>query len=629
VNCSDDSSDNEKDDLATKYKIVVQAEMHKIAARPRLLPYYDMIRWALDHVDIPTRTIISEQKVTIGTFRPEHLQAMYQLSPTPNFSHNAEFLEGFKQKECEQYGRNLSDLIKDWVSHPAKFRADGNRVYSISSLEPQFKYIAMMTCRLYGKEDTTHFFLPWVPLIHTVAEGCSFDWAKLLSDSLTSRITEYRMQRANGKAASFFMSAYIMDVVCFMTPFPLMSWSWTPSEAEPIHVYHSKLWEDKATEFIYEIFNWVMVPMHVSIFGNPPPRISDSIATNLSNVADWYVEAEFSYIRVFGTSVPPYALPLFIPDRLVCHEIARQTVIGGISKELKGFSKKVWPPFPIHLNTYSLLDFGHAKAEATALEDIKLVHIEFKKHDPHRIVGNHMASCGLKRYEHEHSPHDDIFRGARSYAEVLSRIQTLSPEEMVDFFKFQEHRRSCLPPVLQGKNPPTADVQQMEAKGSKDSGPDQEEHQEKKKQTGGPKQEAEIPNPPSKPASVVTPGKSSKQIDSPIISVTPLQSTKGIPDAGWIFGEELMPITVEELPPNEFFFDKKRKAVVKQELYQEAGTVAKKFKILADGRAMKKEEFATQIAGTLGAFATSQPIFCRVPKRTVEAEKPLDQNFGG
>ena len=43
VNCSDDSSDNEKDDLATTYKIVVQVEMHKVAVRPRLLPYYDMI----------------------------------------------------------------------------------------------------------------------------------------------------------------------------------------------------------------------------------------------------------------------------------------------------------------------------------------------------------------------------------------------------------------------------------------------------------------------------------------------------------------------------------------------------------------------------------------------------------
>jgi hypothetical protein len=70
-------------------------------------------------------------------------------------------------------------------------------------------------------------------------------------------------------------------------------------------------------------------------------------------------------------------------------------------------------------------------------------------------------------------------------------------------------------------------------------------------------------------------------------------------------GEKLTPISVEKLPPNEFFFDKKRKVVVRQEIYQEVGTVSKKFKILTDGRNMKKEEFATQIAGTLGAFATT------------------------
>jgi hypothetical protein len=159
----------------------------------------------------------------IGTFRPEHLQEMYQFPPTPNFTYNVEFLEGFKGKECEQYDRNVSDLIRDWVSHPAKFRAYSNGIYLISSLEPPFKYIAMMACRLYGKEETTHFFLLWVPLIHTVVEGFSFDWAKLLTDSLTNRITEYRAQKVSGKETLFFMSAYIMDAMCFMTPFPLMS----------------------------------------------------------------------------------------------------------------------------------------------------------------------------------------------------------------------------------------------------------------------------------------------------------------------------------------------------------------------------------------------------------------------
>ena len=103
VNCSNDSSDNEKDDMTTKYKIVVQVDMNKVEARPRLLPYYDMIRWVLDHVDIPTRTIIGEQEVTVGTFRPESLQVMYKLPPTSDFSYNAEFLDGFKNKECEKY----------------------------------------------------------------------------------------------------------------------------------------------------------------------------------------------------------------------------------------------------------------------------------------------------------------------------------------------------------------------------------------------------------------------------------------------------------------------------------------------------------------------------------------------
>jgi hypothetical protein len=46
----------------------------------------------------------------------------------------------------------------------------------------------MMLCRIYGKENTAHFFLQWVPIIHTVVEGYSFDWAKILSDNLVNEI---------------------------------------------------------------------------------------------------------------------------------------------------------------------------------------------------------------------------------------------------------------------------------------------------------------------------------------------------------------------------------------------------------------------------------------------------------
>jgi hypothetical protein len=177
----------------------------------------------------------------------------------------------------------------------------------------------------------------------------------------------------------------------------------------------------------------------------------------------------------------------------------------------------------------------------------------------------------------------------------------------------------------------------MEAKGSKDSSPNKEKNQEKTgeagtsergakipyQQEGNPEKgtpgkqvqgQAEIPSQGSgdslslmsnKPATDVTPKQPSKEIGSPIAIITPLQFTKGNPDAGWIFNEELMPISVEELPPNEFFFDKKRKAMVRQELYQREGVVAKKFKIMTDGKAVKEEEFTDEIAGTLGAYATA------------------------
>jgi hypothetical protein len=306
-----------------------------------------------------------------------------------------------------------------------------------------------------------------------------------------------------------------------------MSWSWNPSEVEPIHIYHSKFWENKAAAFIYEIFNWVMVPLHVTIFGHQPPRISDSIVMNLSSINDWYVESEFSYHRVFGASVPPHELPLFIPDKLACREVARQTVIGGISKELKRYSKKVWPHFLVHLNSYSLLYFGHAKAEAAALEDLKLVLIKFKKHDLQRVVINHLASCGLKRFEHENLPSDDIFRGARSYAEILARIQTLTPEERADVLKFQEHRYSCLPAVLRGENPSTVEVKQKDAEGSKDASPSQEKHQDGEEKTKSLKIEIKTLDPSKKQTLVTTLGQPTKQIGDPIGSITPLQSTQG------------------------------------------------------------------------------------------------------
>jgi hypothetical protein len=87
-----------------------------------------------------------------------------------------------------------------------------------------------------------------VPFLHEEAEGYSFNWNKILLDNLAKDVMEYQTARSSGRPVAFYMSAYIMDAICFKTPFPLMNWSLNPACTEPIHEYHSKMWEENAKD---------------------------------------------------------------------------------------------------------------------------------------------------------------------------------------------------------------------------------------------------------------------------------------------------------------------------------------------------------------------------------------------
>jgi hypothetical protein len=190
-NCPDDFG-NERTE--NKLRDIAEAELHKIATRPKLMPYNDMINWALMNTDVQTRSITNHQKVVVGSFRPEHIQVMYKLSPVSKYIYNAEFVEEFQRKECTEFDQTYPDIIKGWWGIPTKFRADTHGVYATTSLNEYMVYIAMMLCRLFGRKIPTHFPAEWVPIIHEVAEGYTFNWGKILSDNLTKEIAEYQMK---------------------------------------------------------------------------------------------------------------------------------------------------------------------------------------------------------------------------------------------------------------------------------------------------------------------------------------------------------------------------------------------------------------------------------------------------
>jgi hypothetical protein len=104
-------------------------------------------------------------------------------------------------------------------------------------------------------------------------------------------------------------------------------------------------------------------------------------------------------------------------------------------------------------------------------------------------------------------------------------------------------------------------------------------------------------------------GTSSKELGSPITSLTPLQSTFGTPHEGVLYISDLEPISRDEIPPSDYFFIKKRRAVLKQEIHPRGEGTIKRHKVIIDGKKFKDGEFTTELAGTMGVIASTNIYF--------------------
>ena len=56
--------------------------IHKVATRPKILPYTYMVKWVIYHLNIEDRTFKDSKGENIGSFRAEELRIMYHL-PIP------------------------------------------------------------------------------------------------------------------------------------------------------------------------------------------------------------------------------------------------------------------------------------------------------------------------------------------------------------------------------------------------------------------------------------------------------------------------------------------------------------------------------------------------------------------
>jgi hypothetical protein len=118
INCPNNSDEEVDESFSSKIKFVAQSELHKIIARTIIIPYNDTINSDLEHINIQTISVINQQQTALISFRLKNLQVMYNISPTPKYNYNVDFLLDFERRDCTQYGRNGHDIIKTWWGHP-------------------------------------------------------------------------------------------------------------------------------------------------------------------------------------------------------------------------------------------------------------------------------------------------------------------------------------------------------------------------------------------------------------------------------------------------------------------------------------------------------------------------------
>lgn len=104
--------------------------LHRIAVRPKIIPYTDMVKWVIDEADISDIEFKTRSQEVMGSFTQDNLRLMYHL-PESQVIYNKKFIEKFA-KENEE----LTDCTRTWSNNEGKVKKYKNSMYSTASIWP-------------------------------------------------------------------------------------------------------------------------------------------------------------------------------------------------------------------------------------------------------------------------------------------------------------------------------------------------------------------------------------------------------------------------------------------------------------------------------------------------------------
>lgn len=220
--------------------------------------------------------IRGHDEAPIATIFAEEIKTYYKLLEKQQ-TFNTTWLVGFTTP--------TKDILRDWWQDPEKFRVRTDQAYKTEGLCKVYQLIAVMMSQLYGKGERDVFFGTWVPLMYVVAtQGTIFNWVSILSSSLRTNIATAKSPPLE-QPPEFYMSSYLLDVVCSRCYFEHWSCNWDTSVAQPIHCHYKVLWDTTYRSMLDVISETFIIQLYQILFGEESPCMSQKAMKTMVKVA--------------------------------------------------------------------------------------------------------------------------------------------------------------------------------------------------------------------------------------------------------------------------------------------------------------------------------------------------------
>ena len=190
--------------------------------------------------------------------------------------------------------------MKGWWFE-AKFKAKyASTKWKTSKFRKSVQIIVILLSKVLGRKDGSTFPDKWIPIIYQIiTSGSTLNWGELILSNLDVQLRKVRNNH------QFYMSSYLMNVMCANLKFPSLGWKWE-SILPSIHVYCKILWETKYKEDYELICNGLFTTLYQVLFGEEAPWLSPKGQKIVKEYGDWYMTPDGAYIRIVSSTKPPH-----------------------------------------------------------------------------------------------------------------------------------------------------------------------------------------------------------------------------------------------------------------------------------------------------------------------------------